>query len=76
MNHLFSSPLPFPPPPFLLLLLLLLLLLVLVRLPFFKLAFRPGLVDLPVSSMQASYNAITLQESFQDFDIDQPMMFE
>lgn len=41
-----------------------------------KLAFRPGLVDLPVSSMQASYNAITLQESFQEFDGEQPLMFD
>eukprot|EP00047_Mylnosiga_fluctuans_P010983 m.19072 g.19072 ORF g.19072 m.19072 type:complete len:506 (+) comp3399_c0_seq3:56-1573(+) len=41
-----------------------------------KLAFRPGLVDLPISSMQASYSAITLQESFQDFDADQPLLLE
>lgn len=41
-----------------------------------KLAFRPGLVDLPISSMQASYSAITMQESFQDLDIDQPLFLE
>ena len=34
-----------------------------------KMAFRPGLVDLPREKQQASADAITLQEKFPDFDI-------
>ncbi|KAB1262254.1 Double-strand-break repair protein rad21-like protein 1 [Camelus dromedarius] len=34
-----------------------------------KMAFRPGLVDLPKENFEAAYNAITLPEEFHDFDI-------
>ncbi|XP_005414753.1 PREDICTED: double-strand-break repair protein rad21-like protein 1 isoform X2 [Chinchilla lanigera] len=33
-----------------------------------KMTFRPGLVDLPKESFEATYNAITLPEEFYDFD--------
>ncbi|XP_029467793.1 double-strand-break repair protein rad21-like protein 1 isoform X2 [Rhinatrema bivittatum] len=34
-----------------------------------KLAFRPGIVDLPEENLEATYNAITLPEEFHDFDM-------
>ncbi len=34
-----------------------------------KMAFRPGLVDLPKEKQQANVDAITLQEKFPEFDI-------
>uniref|UniRef100_A0A8D0HHG1 Rad21/Rec8-like protein N-terminal domain-containing protein n=1 Tax=Sphenodon punctatus TaxID=8508 RepID=A0A8D0HHG1_SPHPU len=37
-----------------------------------KMAFRPGLVDLPEESVEANYNAITLPEVFNDFDMQLP----
>uniref|UniRef100_H3AK36 RAD21 cohesin complex component like 1 n=1 Tax=Latimeria chalumnae TaxID=7897 RepID=H3AK36_LATCH len=37
-----------------------------------KLAFRPGLVDLPEENMEASYNTITLPEEFFDFETQLP----
>ncbi|XP_075070087.1 double-strand-break repair protein rad21 homolog [Mixophyes fleayi] len=33
-----------------------------------KMAFRPGVVDLPEENREAAYNAITLPEEFHDFD--------
>ncbi|KAI7806306.1 double-strand-break repair protein rad21 homolog A [Triplophysa rosa] len=33
-----------------------------------KMAFRPGVVDLPEDNREAAYNAITLPEEFHDFD--------
>uniref|UniRef100_A0AAY5K4F2 RAD21 cohesin complex component n=1 Tax=Esox lucius TaxID=8010 RepID=A0AAY5K4F2_ESOLU len=33
-----------------------------------KMAFRPGVVDLPEENREAAYNAITLPEDFHDFD--------
>uniref|UniRef100_A0A8D1ECY2 Syntaphilin n=1 Tax=Sus scrofa TaxID=9823 RepID=A0A8D1ECY2_PIG len=33
-----------------------------------KMTFRPGLVDLPKESFEATYTAITLPEEFHDFD--------
>lgn len=33
-----------------------------------KMAFRPGVVDLPEEGREASINAITLPEVFHDFD--------
>ncbi|XP_070328591.1 double-strand-break repair protein rad21-like protein 1 isoform X2 [Odocoileus virginianus] len=33
-----------------------------------KMTFRPGLVDLPKESFEATYSAITLPEEFHDFD--------
>uniref|UniRef100_A0A8C3XIN4 RAD21 cohesin complex component like 1 n=1 Tax=Chelydra serpentina TaxID=8475 RepID=A0A8C3XIN4_CHESE len=37
-----------------------------------KMAFRPGLVDLPEESFEAAYNSITLPEEFPDFDTQLP----
>ncbi|XP_043944958.1 double-strand-break repair protein rad21-like protein 1 [Protopterus annectens] len=37
-----------------------------------KMAFRPGLVDLPKEHLEATYNAITLPEEFHDFDTQLP----
>jgi cohesin complex subunit SCC1 len=34
-----------------------------------KMAFRPGLVDMPKEKQQANADAITLQEKFPEFDI-------
>lgn len=34
----------------------------------FKMAFRPGMVDLPEEHREAAVNAITLPEVFHDFD--------
>ncbi|XP_069507030.1 double-strand-break repair protein rad21-like protein 1 isoform X2 [Ambystoma mexicanum] len=41
---------------------------------FFKMrmAFRPGIVDLPGDHLEASYNAITLPEEFHEFEIKLP----
>ncbi|XP_024251861.1 double-strand-break repair protein rad21 homolog A-like isoform X1 [Oncorhynchus nerka] len=33
-----------------------------------KMAFRPGVVDLPEENREAAYNAITMPEEFHDFD--------
>ena len=33
-----------------------------------KMAFRPGVVDLPEDHREAALNAITLPENFHDFD--------
>ena len=33
-----------------------------------KMAFRPGVVDLPEENREAAVAAITLQENFHDFD--------
>lgn len=33
-----------------------------------KMAFRPGMVDLPEENREAAVNAITLPEVFHDFD--------
>ena len=33
-----------------------------------KMAFRPGIVDLPEESREAAVAAITLQENFHDFE--------
>jgi len=33
-----------------------------------KMAFRPGVVDLPEENREANVAAITLQENFHDFD--------
>ncbi|XP_039353215.1 double-strand-break repair protein rad21-like protein 1 [Mauremys reevesii] len=37
-----------------------------------KMAFRPGLVDLPEESFEAAYNSITLPEEFPEFDTQLP----
>jgi len=37
-----------------------------------KMAFRPGMVDLPEESREAAVNAITLPEVFHDFDTSIP----
>ncbi|XP_074867510.1 double-strand-break repair protein rad21-like protein 1 [Carettochelys insculpta] len=37
-----------------------------------KMAFRPGLVDLPEENFEAAYNSITLPEDFPDFDTQLP----
>ncbi|XP_067410690.1 double-strand-break repair protein rad21-like protein 1 isoform X2 [Emydura macquarii macquarii] len=37
-----------------------------------KMAFRPGLVDLPEESFEATYHSITLPEEFPDFDTQLP----
>ncbi|XP_066558969.1 double-strand-break repair protein rad21-like protein 1 [Amia ocellicauda] len=37
-----------------------------------KLAFRPGLTDLPSANFEATYKAITLAEDFQDFELQLP----
>ncbi|XP_022921081.1 double-strand-break repair protein rad21 homolog [Onthophagus taurus] len=37
-----------------------------------KLAFRPGIVDLPEEHREAAHNAITLPEVFHDFDTNMP----
>ncbi|EMP33269.1 Double-strand-break repair protein rad21-like protein 1 [Chelonia mydas] len=41
-----------------------------------KMAFRPGLVDLPEESFEAAYNSITLPEEFPDFDTQLPDLKE
>jgi cohesin complex subunit SCC1 len=37
-----------------------------------KMAFRPGMVDLPEDNREAAMNAITLPEVFHDFDTEMP----
>ena len=37
-----------------------------------KMAFRPGMVDLPEEKREAAVNAITLPEVFHDFDTAMP----
>jgi len=37
-----------------------------------KMAFRPGMVDLPEENREAAVNAITLPEVFHDFDTEMP----
>ena len=37
-----------------------------------KMAFRPGMVDLPEENREAAINAITLPEVFHDFDTAMP----
>jgi len=37
-----------------------------------KMAFRPGMVDLPEDKREAAMNAITLPDVFHDFDTDMP----
>ena len=37
-----------------------------------KMAFRPGMVDLPEDNREAAVNAITLPEVFHDFDTAMP----
>uniref|UniRef100_A0A7M4EJ92 Rad21/Rec8-like protein N-terminal domain-containing protein n=1 Tax=Crocodylus porosus TaxID=8502 RepID=A0A7M4EJ92_CROPO len=37
-----------------------------------KVAFRPGLVDLPKENFEATYHSITLPEDFHDFDTPLP----
>lgn len=37
-----------------------------------KMAFRPGMVDLPEDNREAAINAITLPEVFHDFDTAMP----
>ncbi|XP_025068015.1 double-strand-break repair protein rad21-like protein 1 [Alligator sinensis] len=37
-----------------------------------KMAFRPGLVDLPKENFEATYHSITLPEDFHDFDTPLP----
>ena len=37
-----------------------------------KMAFRPGMVDLPEENREAAVNAITLPEAFHDFDTAMP----
>ena len=39
-----------------------------------KMAFRPGMVDLPEENREAAVNAITLPEVFQDFDTAMPSL--
>ena len=39
-----------------------------------KMAFRPGMVDLPEENREAAVNAITLPEVFHDFDTEMPDM--
>ncbi|XP_036395040.1 double-strand-break repair protein rad21 homolog A-like [Megalops cyprinoides] len=39
-----------------------------------KMAFRPGVVDLPEENREAAYNAITLPEEFHDFDQPLPVL--
>eukprot|EP00095_Tigriopus_kingsejongensis_P008889 maker-scaffold566_size135349-snap-gene-0.33 protein:Tk08889 transcript:maker-scaffold566_size135349-snap-gene-0.33-mRNA-1 annotation:"hypothetical protein SINV_03308" len=41
-----------------------------------KMAFRPGMVDLPEEHREAAVNAITLPEMFHDFDTEMPDMAE
>lgn len=38
--------------------------------PCLQLAFRPGVVDLPAGKTEAAFAAITLQETFADFEQD------
>ncbi|KAJ1122887.1 hypothetical protein NDU88_001360 [Pleurodeles waltl] len=37
-----------------------------------KMAFRPGVVDLPGDNLEATYNAITLPEEFHEFEMKLP----
>ena len=37
-----------------------------------KMAFRPGMVDLPEDKREAAMNAITLPDVFHDFDTNMP----
>ena len=39
-----------------------------------KMAFRPGMVDLPEENREAAVNAITLPEVFHDFDTAMPSL--
>jgi hypothetical protein len=39
-----------------------------------KMAFRPGMVDLPEENREAAVNAITLPEVFHDFDTAMPTL--